>query len=51
MHALGKAYRVNGVTRLSLSVELENRAMILYSRLGFVELDRDDNATRMVKDL
>ena len=51
LHALEDTYRGIGVARLSLSVELANRAMQLYQRFGYVEVDRDDDAARMVKDL
>ena len=51
MAALEETYRDLGVRRLSLSVNLPNPAMRLYERLGYVELDRDDDSARMVKEL
>ena len=51
MRALEDAYRSTGVKQIGLSVELANRAMGLYERLGYVEIDRDDEAVKMVKDI
>ena len=49
--ALEAAYRDGGTAQLSLSVSVANPAMRLYERLGYVEIDRDDNSARMVKQL
>lgn len=43
--------RDHGVERLSLSVELDNPAMALYERLGFVTVSEDDGAATMVRSL
>jgi ribosomal protein S18 acetylase RimI-like enzyme len=40
-----------GIPRLSLSVELDNPAMALYERVGFVTVSRDDGAATMVLDV
>ena len=49
--ALDDVYRDLGVTQLALSVEIANPAIALYIRHGYVELDRDENAMRMIRDL
>jgi ribosomal protein S18 acetylase RimI-like enzyme len=43
--------RRRGVPALSLSVEVENPALRLYERLGFVAVDRAGGALTMVLDL
>ena len=49
--ALEAAYRDSGVGQLGLSVNLPNRALGLYERTGYIELDRDDDSVRMIKTL
>lgn len=51
LEELAAQARAAGMPALSLSVELENRAQRLYRRLGFVEIDRDEDAIRMKRSL
>ena len=49
--ALEDAYRRSEVNRLALSVNLPNPAVRLYERVGYLEIDRDDDSVRMIKTL
>ena len=51
LDALEDAYRAAGVDQLGLSVNLTNPAMRLYERVGYTEIDRDDDSARMLKRL
>jgi ribosomal protein S18 acetylase RimI-like enzyme len=49
--ALQREARIQGIDRLSLSVEQDNPAIALYERLGFRPLDRERSALTMVIEL
>jgi GNAT superfamily N-acetyltransferase len=51
MCELGDLAQVNGVARLSLSVDSENPARRLYERLGYREVGRDHDGIRMLSEL
>jgi 8-oxo-dGTP pyrophosphatase MutT (NUDIX family)/GNAT superfamily N-acetyltransferase len=51
LRALEDVALESGMKQLSLSLELENRALGLYERLGYTELDRDATALRMTRTL
>jgi ribosomal protein S18 acetylase RimI-like enzyme len=51
LNALADVARADDIAALSLSVELGNPALRLYRRLGYVEIDRDEDAARMLLTL
>ena len=51
LNALRHAARVEGIARLSLSVERDNPAFALYERVGFRPVGRDRGAQTMVLDV
>jgi GNAT superfamily N-acetyltransferase len=52
MEALADRARAEGIARLSLSVDTENPARLLYEQLGYREISRDDvGGVRMLLDL
>jgi ribosomal protein S18 acetylase RimI-like enzyme len=51
MNELAEAARSAGFARLSLSVDAENPALRLYERLGYRELERDEDGVRMLLEL
>jgi GNAT superfamily N-acetyltransferase len=51
LRALEREARHRGIDRLSLSVERDNPAVVLYERLGFRPLNREGNALTMVIEL
>ncbi|HVE95300.1 MAG TPA: GNAT family N-acetyltransferase [Acidimicrobiales bacterium] len=51
LEALRERAQAAGISRLGLSVEPENPARRLYERLGYVELQPDDDEGRMVLNL
>jgi GNAT superfamily N-acetyltransferase len=51
MEAIHARARENGVARISLSVDRENPARRLYERLGYVDVEPDDETGRMVIEL
>jgi GNAT superfamily N-acetyltransferase len=51
MEAIHAHARTEGVTQISLSVNLDNPARRLYERLGYVELEPGDEDGRMVLQL
>jgi len=48
MESIHARARANGVEQISLSVDRDNPARRLYERLGYVELEPDDENGRMV---
>jgi len=51
MEAIHERARANGVVRISLSVDRENPARRLYERLGYVDVEPDDQKGRMILEL
>jgi ribosomal-protein-alanine N-acetyltransferase len=51
MEAIHERARQQGARRISLSVHPQNPAKHLYLRLGYVDLEPDDEDGRMVLDL
>ena len=51
MEAIHARARENGVVRISLSVDRENPARRLYERLGYVDVEPDDENGRMILEL
>jgi GNAT superfamily N-acetyltransferase len=51
MGAIHTRARENGVARVSLSVDRENPARRLYERLGYVDVEPDDENGRMILEL
>ena len=51
MEAIHERARANGVVRISLSVDRENPARRLYERLGYVDVEPDDEKGRMILEL
>ena len=51
MDAIHERAREQGISRISLSVDPENPARRLYQRLGYVELEPNDENGRMILEL
>ena len=51
LQQLAKAAAAEGFRRLSLSVDPENRACLLYERLGYRRVSSDGDGIRMICDL
>jgi GNAT superfamily N-acetyltransferase len=51
MEAIHARARENGVARISLSVDRENPARRLYERLGYVDVEPNDENGRMILEL
>ena len=51
MEAIHARARENGVARISLSVDRENPARRLYERLGYVDVEPDDETGKMILEL
>ena len=51
LESLTREARLRGIARLSLSVERDNPAVVLYKRLGFRSLGGVPNADTMVIEL
>jgi len=51
MEAIHARARENGIARISLSVDRENPARRLYERLGYVDVEPNDENGRMILEL